>query len=311
MMISDDDTGGGEYHQRADYDDVDPNRSTGTVLEAAFVDPAYQWPPPDGQGKNAIELKASQALMADLDDPTKEFDKETQRFFTKKPGASSSGVRPGQKGIKHSKTVLEDHSYRGFLCCKWNVKNQVAEIHREDPFEVDQNGRIIPMPPGTPPQEQANSAASPAKSDKQMRKESRYGKVPEGILIYRLNTTTRRLELLSQPHTNTNTKALVRDMIIASASPSNDKSRRGMDLVGTDGTRTTLVACEQRTAIAWLEVLDMMFGKGHSNVCCVVQYRYFLVYGLVCVCSHSPFPCTCRALMAIHSPVASRKKERR
>jgi hypothetical protein len=282
MMTGYDDMGVGEDHPRTDYsveDDTtrgegDDTRATGTVLEAAFVDPAYQWPPPDGQGKNAIELKASQSLMADLDDPTKEFDRDTQRFFTKK-----DSMRPGQKGIKHTKTVLEDHSYRGFWCCKWNVKNQVAEIHREDPFEVDQYGKFVPVPPGTPPKEQAKGGSP--KSGRQSRKESRYGKVPEGILIYRLNTTTRRLELLSQPHTNTDTKALVRDMIIASASPSNDRSRRGMDLVGTDGTRTTLVACEQRTAIAWLEVLDMMFGKGNVRA---VQY-HLLELPLSCISS--------------------------
>jgi hypothetical protein len=283
MVRAYDDTGVGGDHPRTDYsveDDTtygegDDTRTAGTVLEAAFVDPAYQWPPPDGQGKNAIELKASQSLMADLDDPTKEFDRDTQRFFTKK-----AGIQPGQKGIKHTKTVLEDHSYRGFWCCKWNVKNQVAEIHREDPFEVDQYGQFVPVPPGTPPKEQAKSASP--KSGRQSRKESRYGKVPEGILIYRLNTTTRRLELLSQPHTNTDTTALVRDMIIASASPSTDRSRRGMDLVGTDGTRTTLVACEQRTAIAWLEVLDMMFGKGNVRA---VQYHVLLELGRLYISS--------------------------
>jgi hypothetical protein len=39
----------------------------GTVLEAAFVDPAYQWPPPEGEGRNAIELQASVTLLDDGD----------------------------------------------------------------------------------------------------------------------------------------------------------------------------------------------------------------------------------------------------
>jgi hypothetical protein len=37
--------------------------TTGTIFEAAFVDPAYTWPPAEGQGKNAIELQASTALI--------------------------------------------------------------------------------------------------------------------------------------------------------------------------------------------------------------------------------------------------------
>ena len=227
---------------------------TGTVLEAAFVDPAYQWPPPEGQGKNAIELKASQSLMADLEDPTMEFNKETQTFQKR------AAMAPGQRGVRTTKTVVEDHSYRGFWCCKWDVKNHVAENIREDPFEVDEHGNVVAMPEAAASMAATEAPEEPAEAavdEKQQRREARYGKVPEGILIYRLNTQTRRLELLSNPHSNTNLDTLVRDMIIKKASPSNDKTRRGMNLVGEDGTKTTLVACEQRTAIAWLEVLEM------------------------------------------------------
>ena len=249
-------------------DDIDDRRVAGTVLEAAFVDPAYQWPPPDGQGRNAIELKASQSLMADLEDPNKQFDKETQSFVPRKNQGDGHIMKPGQKGIRHTKTVVEDKSYRGFWCCKWNVKNQVSENIREEPFRVDQNGNVVDINESVQEQLLASPPApaeeAPPKDEKQERKEGRYGKVPEGILIYRLNTATRRLELLSQPHNNTDTDALVTDMIIVEASPSNDRSRRGMDLVGEDGTRTTLVACEQRTAIAWLEVLEMMLNASNG-----------------------------------------------
>ena len=254
-------------------DDVDLN--IGTVLEAAFVDPAYQWPPPDGQGKNAIELKASQTLMADLEDPTMEFNKETQSFV-KKPA-----MAPGQRGVRTTKTLVEDSSYRGFWCCKWDVKNQVAENIRQDPFEVDEHGNVVPLPERTSgtnasmaasrsaaaaaDAEQAQEEAA-ARKEKEEMKEARYGKVPEGILIYRLNTQTRRIELLSEPHSNTDMDTLVRDMVIKKVSPSNDSSRRGMDLVGKDGTKATLVACEQRTAIAWLEVLEMALGQKSAKM---------------------------------------------
>lgn len=255
-------------------DNVDDRRVAGTLLEAAFVDPAYHWPPPDGQGKNAIELKASQSLMRDLHNPNKQFDKETQSFVPKiKVNQNDDhirGLKPGQKGIRHTKTVVEDQSYRGFWCCKWNVKNQVQENLREDPFEVDAHGKLIDLQESASVEEKfagqqsqdESGARTVAVEEKADRKEGQYGKVPEGILIYRLNTTTRRLELLSQPHNKTDTGRLVRDMVIVEASPSHEKSRRGMDLVGEDGTTTTLVACEQRTAIAWLEVLEMLL---HSS----------------------------------------------
>jgi len=243
-------------------DDIDDTRVAGTILEAAFVDPAYQWPPPDGQGKNAIELKASQSLMADLDDPNKVFDKESQTFVAGKKYNHQQNLKPGQKGVRTVRTVVQDQSYRGFWCCKWNVKNQVHENIQEDPFAVDRNGNMVSVPESASP----DGAVDPAGRDpKEELRASRYGKVPEGILIYRLNTTTRRLELLSEPHNKTNMDTLVRDMVIAKASPSTGKTRRGMDLTGEDGTKTTLVACEQRTAIAWLEVLDMILKQSVST----------------------------------------------
>lgn len=263
-------------------DDIDDRRVSGTLLEAAFVDPAYQWPPPDGQGKNAIELKASQSLMADLDDPNTEFDKKTQSFVPRKNQNDTHIAKPGQKGVRHTKTVVEDKSYRGFWCCKWNVENQVSENIREDPFRVDEHGKVVDLKEAASAEEQylASPADDSKKEEKRERKEGRYGKVPEGILIYRLNTSTRRLELLSQPHNNTDTDALVTDMVIAEAVPSNDKTRRGMDLVGEDGTTTSLVACEQRTAIAWLEVLEMILhpngasGSSDDSVSVIVSCMY-------------------------------------
>jgi hypothetical protein len=55
----------------------------GTILEAAFVDPAYPWPPVDGQGKNAIELQASAKLLDD-DDHTTDGEREAMKM-PKKP----------------------------------------------------------------------------------------------------------------------------------------------------------------------------------------------------------------------------------
>lgn len=102
--------------------------------------------------------------------------------------------------------------------------------------------------------------------EREKRKEQRYQRVPEGILIYKLDTSTHTVTLMSNPHSNTNMDTLLTSMVVAAAAPSDDPSRRGIVLTGIDGTKTTLVACEQRSAIAWLETMDMMLGhKGKSK----------------------------------------------
>ena len=85
---------------------------------------------------------------------------------------------------------------------------------------------------------------------------------------------------MSEPHSLTDRSKLVMEMVVTKAWPSPDKSRRGMVLKGSDGKEVTLVACEQRTAIAWLEALDMMHankGRGGDNVSTIV----YLVWGFL------------------------------
>ena len=96
---------------------------------------------------------------------------------------------------------------------------------------------------------------------KDIKARNRYNRVPEGILIYRLDTSNAVLKLMSDPHPNTNLDTLVAEMVVAAARPSPDKSRRGMHITGTDGVQVTLIACEQRTAIAWLEAMDIMLAS--------------------------------------------------
>jgi hypothetical protein len=70
---------------------------------------------------------------------------------------------------------------------------------------------------------------------------------------------------MTEPSSLTDRDTLLTEMVIAGAFPSNDKSRRGIDLVGVDGSNATIVACDQRTAIAWLEGIDMMLGNKSRN----------------------------------------------
>ena len=51
------------------------------------------------------------------------------------------------------------------------------------------------------------------------RKKHKYNRVPEGIFIYRLDTATLTLSLMSEPHSQTDLTKLVAEMAIASARP--------------------------------------------------------------------------------------------
>jgi hypothetical protein len=191
----------------------------GTLLEAAFVDPAYGWPHADGEGKNAVELQV-------MDDAS----------FETVPSTDNANAPPV------ASTTTTTTTSRGFFgCCK-----------SEDTVVTTEEGKRM------------------AKKKKRRRKKGGSSKsnrtVPEGILIYRLDTADRSIRLVSEPSSNTDVDNLLTHMVVADAMPGQDKSRRAIDLVGVDGTKATLVACEQRSAIAWLEAIDMMLGnKGRGG----------------------------------------------
>jgi hypothetical protein len=209
--------------------------SAGTILEAAFVDPAYDWPPPDGVGKNAIELQASVNLIDDNDSVRTT---ESQKQRMKLPDKPVANPMDKKKGA------------RWWNCCSKSGGDDVVI----DLAEYE-NARRAAM------QARKEHYAAKKARAKQFRMKSRYNRVPEGILIYRLDTATQTVSLMSEPHTKTDISKLVQEMVVVSARPSPDKSRRGMILSGTDGMTMTLVACEQRTAIAWLEAIDLMLAN--------------------------------------------------
>lgn len=202
--------------------------SLGTVLEAAFCDPAYQWPPPEGAGKNAIELQASVTLFEDNDSVVTTDSEKARMQMPKYPRGGVSKKSGG-------------------WCCN-NI--EAATLTLEE-FEQAKKKAL-----------QARKDHHEAKKERARayRKKHKYNRVPEGIFIYRLDTATLTLSLMSEPHSQTDLTKLVAEMAIASARPS-DKSRRGMILTGVDGEEATLVACEQRTAIAWLEAIDLMLAN--------------------------------------------------
>lgn len=209
--------------------------SYGTILEAAFVDPAYTWPPPEGEGKNAIELQASVNLLDDnASVATTESEKERMKIPPKPKRLEQPANAPKKKWWK---------------CCAQANDQEMADLHN---WELQKKAAL-----------DARKAHYDQKMDraKDLRRKNRYNRVPEGILIYRLDTATQTLTLMSQPHSQTDSRTLVEEMVLASARPAAGKTRRGMLLKGVDGSTATLIACEQRTAIAWMEAIDLMLAN--------------------------------------------------
>lgn len=205
--------------------------SLGTILEAAFVDPAYSWPPAEGEGRNAIELQAGISLLETDNDSLATTESQRQRMI----------IPPKPRPLKTQKA-------KWWQCCK---SNEAVVVDMKE-YEAAKRAAIEAR--------KEHYAAKKARS-KEYRKKHRYARVPEGILIYRLDTATQSLSLMSEPHSKTDTSNLIQEMVIASARPSPDKSRRGMLITSVDGTTTNLVACDQRTAIAWLEAIDIMLAN--------------------------------------------------
>lgn len=209
----------------------------GAILEAAFVDPAYAWPPVEGMGKNAIELQASIDLLEgdDLSVGTTESMRERMR-------------PPPRPVITPSK--------KWWQCCK------------KDDAAIDQ---IREYEKRRTAAKEARKAYAHLKKEKKKQQElarrlqTKYNRIPEGILIYRLDTSKKRMMLMSPPHTNTDLSTLVVEMTVVSAYPSAHKSRRGIVLVGADGQEATLTACEQRTAVSWLEAINLMTAKAEHT----------------------------------------------
>jgi hypothetical protein len=207
--------------------------SAGTILEAAFVDPAYDWPPPEGIGKNAIELQASVNMMDDSDSVRTTESQKKRMTIPPKPNLDGGKKNGG----------------RWWNCCKSGGDEAILSLAEYE------NAKRAAL------QARKEHYAEKKARAKALRKKSRYNRVPEGILIYRLDTATQTVSLMSEPHSKTDESALLTEMVVASARPSPDKSRRGMILTGADGSSVTLLACEQRTAIAWLEAIDLMLAN--------------------------------------------------
>jgi hypothetical protein len=234
------------------------NTGAGMILEAAFVDPAYSWPPVEGQGKNAIELQASVQLL-DMNGNGDGNDDDSLNTTASEAAKLKMPTKPTAQRVVT--TTTKSRGIFGCCCRKTSTDEEIItdteqlRLYYEKRAEAEEYRRL----------HAENKRSKLKKKERQYRMKHKYSRVPEGILIYRLDTSTGVLELMSKPHNNTNLSTLITSMRIVEASASNQKSRRGLNLVGDDGTTTTLIACEQRTATAWLEALSIMFAKTNAS----------------------------------------------
>lgn len=253
----------------------------GHILEAAFVDPAYPFPNLALKGTDSLKENGSYDDGAPKDITNVSKKEETNKI---------TSVKVKQQKVTTTETVVK---YRGFpfwKCCKTEESHVVQSYGEPDPNDVksaleeqkrqraeerakkreaEREMAAKYKQTGQPhdywTEQQRIKAVSEEQSKLASLRRSKgsqwYKDVPEGLFIYRLDTSSAELTLVSKPNPKTDRKNLVREMVVAHAYPSNDESRRGIVVIGVDGTETVLLACDQRTALAWLEVIDLMIGR--------------------------------------------------
>jgi len=239
--------------------------TTGTIFEAAFVDPAYTWPPAEGQGKNAIELQASTALIKSVapNDRLDELDDDEVSLTPSMMSSDDEGAATSPRSRRNVQTTTTTTKKR-FGCCN-SSNEQIISANSSNDLVSKSSSFGSRFQKGSKAERRAERQrriiAKKKKRRREARARERYRRVPEGILIYRLDTSDRTITLVSGPSSNTDMNTLMTKMVVINAKPSSDISRRGIILTGVRGEIHTVVACEQRTAIAWLESMDMMLAS--------------------------------------------------
>ena len=233
----------------------------GAVLEAAFVDTAYNWPPKDGEGRNATELRALIDLLQKGDeDDVSVATTESMLEHIKAPEKTSEQFRQDDAQAMQEEEDDDEEAIKR----KWWQCSCRRRPKKNDVSSTGKDTALITMDH----YEARKLAAKEARAkERKLRRQELCNRVPEGILIYRLDTSTHELSCLTAPHANTNIDTtLLGTMVVEQAhAATNDSTRRGITVMDNEGKEVTLVACEQRTAIAWLEALQLMLAKKDSK----------------------------------------------
>mmetsp|Transcript_16796 Transcript_16796/g.25138 ORF Transcript_16796/g.25138 Transcript_16796/m.25138 type:complete len:741 (-) Transcript_16796:252-2474(-) len=225
-----------------------PNHAgAGAILEGAFVDPAYSWPPPDGAGANALEIVSKTTGSTEQDDDL---------AYPEVPK-----IKARRKVITETEIVTTGRC-GGFLkCCR--SEEAVVKTHTETiPEDLEEKQRLRAE------YLQKRDMVKKKRREWKLKKveEGKYNTVPEGVLVYRLDTAQKTVTLVSAPNSNTDMKNLMTEMRVVDAAPSKASNRRGILLTGDNGETVEIVACEQRTATSWMEALNMVLGKKSKSM---------------------------------------------
>mmetsp|Transcript_7226 Transcript_7226/g.7901 ORF Transcript_7226/g.7901 Transcript_7226/m.7901 type:complete len:733 (-) Transcript_7226:2260-4458(-) len=223
------------------------NSYAGAILEGAFVDPAYHWPPADGEGKNAVELKASSKLLKNEDDADLAY-----------PAVPK--IKHKRKVVTETEIVTVGRCGGFFSCCR--SEEAVINTHTlDEPVDPTEKERLKNE------YFHKREIVKRKRKEKKMEKKEKekYNLVPEGVLVYRLDTAQKTITLCSAPSSNTSFKDVMTEMVIVDAVPSRATNRRGIMLTGDTGIKVEIVACEQRIATAWMEAINMMLGKDRNG----------------------------------------------
>ncbi len=173
-------------------------------------------------------------------------------------------IKARRKVITESEIVQKGRCFGVFNCCK--SEEAVLNTHTETiPIDPDEKERL--REEYLQKREQVKKKRRERKVKLKLKeKEKKYNIVPEGVLVYRLDTSQKLVTLISAPSSNTDMANLVTEIVVLDASPSRSSNRRGIILTGESGETFELVACEQRTATSWMETLNIMLGKEKTGM---------------------------------------------
>lgn len=240
--------------KRHDSKGSTPNREFGTILEASFLVPTQSLYPVDCL-ENHLESTQPMMPLQKRDVKTNCISFRLKNFVLPEPNTI-------QKNSTTNKAVT---TYRGcfFQCCKltqYAVNTHNRKISLIPKYKVFTGEALI----------QRKASDHGLRSDKETNiKQNRnqicykidYTHLPKGLLVYRLDTSNRTLRLMNSQTSKINKNRLVKEMTISTAKPGPDKSKRVILLSGESGQMIELIACEQRTAVTWMEALDTMLGN--------------------------------------------------
>ena len=221
------------------------SKSSGTILEGAFIDSAYTQTGDEANVANNRYEVVSKGTGSTEDDLA----------YPEVPK-----IKARRRVITETEVVTTGRCGGLFKCC--TTEEAVVNTHTETmPVDEEEKERL---------KKEYLTKRADVKKKRRERKleraeEQKYSSVPDGVLVYRLDTAQNSITLISAPNGNTDMTSLMTEMNIIDAMPSESSSRRGILLIGDDGAECEIVACEQRTATSWMEALNMMLGKDRSG----------------------------------------------